>query len=341
MRKLLPVLVSLLIVAGNAFAADSLRILAWPGYVSNEAIHSFQSIHNVSVSVTVINSDEDLWAAGKRNEGSDFDLIAVNTAELQRYIDADLVAPIRVANIPNTKNQISRFRKLAAIPGLARDGNIYAIPYTYSAMGLIYNRKLTKAPTSMAAMWDPVFRGKVLTYNGSTQNFSMTALTLGIRNPFRLSDSQSAQVLKRLLQLRDNVLQFYDTPDEVVTLFRTKEIALAFANYGDQQVETLRKAGLDIGYVIPNEGALAWLDCWAVTRRTPDRKLAEAWIDHMLTPEIAHQLTETQGLANTLHDASKSTTESTDKLVWLEPVENPEKRAWLWERVRAGAPRRR
>ncbi len=43
-----------------------------------------------------------------------------------------------------------------------------------------------------------------------------------------------------------------------------------FANYGSQQVQLLKAAGLNVGYVVPKEGALAWLDCWAITRHAPD-----------------------------------------------------------------------
>ncbi len=54
------------------------------------------------------------------------------------------------------------------------------------------------------------------------------------------------------------------TAEEAATLFSKYDIALLFGNYGTQQLKALREAGADIGYIIPKEGALAWLDCWAV-----------------------------------------------------------------------------
>lgn len=328
---------SLVLLSATASAGESLRILSWPGYASPEAVRAFELRHGVSVELTVVNSDDELWDRARKDSGGSFDLIALNTAELQRYIDADLVGPIRIKNIPNTRNQLQRFTRLSSIPGIMRDGEPYGVPYTYSAMGLIYNKQLvSQAPNSMAAMWEPRYKGKVLAYNGSAHNFSLTALTLGYRDPFKLTTEQFNQVVNRLRGLRDNILKFYSSPDEVVQLFKEREVALIFANYGDQQIQELKRAGADIGYIIPREGALAWLDCWAVARRARDRALAEAWINHVLAPGVARQLTDEQGLSNTLKDSAENDSRRSDKLIWLEPVEDAQKRAIFWERILAG-----
>lgn len=339
--RIIPALAALFCSALHA--EEVLHVLAWPGYASAEAVRSFEARYNVSVEVTVIRSDDELWQHASRNEGANFDLIAVNSAELRRFIDAKLVVPLRLTRIPNVRKQLSRFRRSHAIPGISRDGTVYGVPYSYSAMGLIYNRKLVKeAPSSMEAMWDPRYRGKVLAYNGSSHSFSFTALSLGMRDPFRLSETQFKRVLDRLVALRSNVLKFYADPAEVVEAFRDNEVALVYANYGEQQIKQLREAGEDIGYVIPAEGALARLDCWAITRGARNRALAEAWIDHMLTANVSAQLTEEQGLANTLRESRSKTMQESDKLVWLTPVEDARKRSLYWERIMSGvAPRPR
>lgn len=107
-----------------------------------------------------------------------------------------------------------------------------------------------------------------------------------------------------------------------------------FANYGTQQVSMLKKAGADIGYVIPKEGALAWLDCWSMTRGAKDHKLAEAWINYMLETPVSHALIERQGLSNTLE--APVAVHETDKLLWLHSVENVAKRASLWDKIISG-----
>lgn len=334
-RSLLFVIPFALCLVTTAFAAEALRVLAWPGYAEPDLVKGFEQRTGSRVELTLVDSDDDLWRKVNQNQGTDFDVLAVNVAELQRYIQQGLVVPIELGAVPNHARQVPRFRDLSAIPGLVHGGKPYAIPYTYSDMGLIYDRKqIPVAPDSIRVLWDPRYRGKVLAYDGASHNFSLAAQVMGKASPFRLADRDWPAAVDRLIALRRNVLTFYGQPEESVAVFMEHGVALMFANYGRQQLKMLREAGADVGYVIPREGALAWLDCWAVTRGARDSKLAAAWIDYLLEEAAGRALVERQGLASTtspspLHRAG-------DRLIWLEPVENPERRIRLWRRIVSG-----
>jgi len=298
-------------------------------------VQEFERRHKVRVEVTLVATDDALWQKLTANKGGNFDVFAANTAELKRYIDQGISVPLDLEKIPNTRQQLPRFRDLRAIPGISRGGRVYAIPYTYSEMGLIYNRKLVReTPVSMAAMWDSRYRGRVLAYDGSTHNFTLAALLLGSKDPFRLGEVDYKRAVGKLIDLRHNVLTFYSQPEEAVELFRDNQVALVFANFGSQQVKQLRQAGADIGYVIPREGALAWLDCWAVTKGARNKKLAEAWINYTLEKPVSAALTERQGLANTVN--ADDLERQGDRIIWLEPVEDSLRRAALWRRIVSG-----
>jgi putative spermidine/putrescine transport system substrate-binding protein len=109
-----------------------------------------------------------------------------------------------------------------------------------------------------------------------------------------------------------------------------------FGNYGTQQVELLRRAGVDVGYVIPEEGALAWLDCWAITQGVGNRELAYDWINYMLEPAIAEQLTRREGLANTVTPEPADSAPQSERLIWIQRVESIGQREALWQRIEAG-----
>jgi putative spermidine/putrescine transport system substrate-binding protein len=315
-------------------AQETLRILTWPGYADSDLVEEFANRHGVKVEVTLIDTDEVLRDKINRHQGGDYDVFAANTAELRYYIDQQLVQPLQLADIPNTKRQLWRFRNLQSIPGISRDGNIYAVPYTYAEMGLIYDRtQFSSPPTSLASLWDPKYQGRVLAYDGATHNFSITSLLLG-GAPFRIQDAEFATVGAKLIELRRNVLSFYTQPQESVELFRQHKVALLYANYGRQQLKQLQEAGADVGYVIPQEGALSWLDCWAISRGAKNPRLAEDWINFTLEPRISQELSRRQGLSNTLEAGAESS--NLDKVIWLEPAENDARRAQLWARIRSG-----
>jgi putative spermidine/putrescine transport system substrate-binding protein len=314
-----------------AHGADALRVLTWPGYADPDLVKRFEQENQVRVEVSFVGSDEALRKNLSANGSANFDVFAANTAEMQFYIQHGVAVPLQLANIPNRGHQLARFRDLQRV---TRAGRVYAVPYTYSEMGLIYDRKqFATPPVSLAAMWDPKYQGKVLAFDTSGHNFSIAALVLN-GHPFRIEEAQFRPTVAKLIALRRNVLTFYTLPEESVELFRKHRVALMFANYGSQQVKLLRDAGVDVGYVIPREGALAWLDCWAVTRGARNKALAERWINFMLDKQVGAALTRRQGLANTTE--ALASTKDSDKLIWLEPVEDDQRRAAYWARILSG-----
>ena len=143
-----------------AAQAETLRVLTWPGYADPDLVRRFEQEHQVRVEVSYVSSDEalrkHLSAAGSANH----DVFAANTAEMQFYIQHGVAVPLQLANIPNRTRQLPRFRDLQQVPGISRAGQVYAVAYTYSEMGLIYDRRqFASPPTSLAAMCDPKYKG--------------------------------------------------------------------------------------------------------------------------------------------------------------------------------------
>jgi putative spermidine/putrescine transport system substrate-binding protein len=322
--------------ATPVLAADNtLHVLAWPGYADADVVKSFEERYHARVEVTFVDSDEALWDKMHADHASLFDVVAANTVEIRRYTHEGLLQPLDLALLPNTRLQLPRFRQRSSIGGLTQDGKVYAIPFTYSSMGLIYDRKQVPVPPrSMAELFNPRYRGKVLAFNSAQHNFSFTALALGMANPFQLKAEQMHRVAMQLIALRRNLLTYYNLPEEATELFLRHKAALLFANYGTQQLTQLRKAGADVGYVIPDEGAIAWLDCWAMTRAARNRPLAMAWINYMLDPAISKLLPERQGLANTL--TAPPELDDKARIIWLQPVEDVGRREALWSKIVSG-----
>ena len=331
-----------LLVCGSLFATapatageNVLRVLAWPGYADPDVVKAFEARFHAKVEVTLVDSDEALWDNMHAGRMPQFDVLAANTAEIQRYTQEHMLAPLDLAQIPNTRRQLPRFQALSSIDGLTAGGKVYAIPFTYSSMGLIYDRKqIAVAPTSMAELWNPRYRGKVLDFNSAQHNFSFAALALGYPDPFQLSPTQTREIALKLIDLRRNLLTYYTLPEEATAFFVQHKVALMFGNYGTQQLAQLRRAGADVGYVIPDEGALAWLDCWAMTSAAANRPLALAWINYMLEPDVSALLIQRQGLANTLTPSPESNLNA--HLIWTRPVADVQRREALWSKIVSG-----
>jgi putative spermidine/putrescine transport system substrate-binding protein len=314
--------------------AKELRILAWQGYADDDWVKEFEQQTGATVNVVFIGTDDEIWAKIKGSDGQDFDLFAVNTAQLQRYIDAGLTTPYDLSKVPNQQQTLPRFRDLTKVSGVMRDGKVYAIPFAFDCIGLIYDTdKVSPAPTSMEILWDPKYKGKVLAYDNGEHNFSFTALTLGFQDPFHLSPEQMEQVKAKLIALKKNVLSFYTTADEALQIYKNNDVALIWANYGQQQLKAMKDAGAHVAYINPTEGALAWLDTWAITKGVKDQDLAEQWVNFVLQKKIGQALSDRNGFGNTV--VPYPSAGENDKLVYLQLVEDPTKRADMWNEIKA------
>jgi putative spermidine/putrescine transport system substrate-binding protein len=185
----------------------------------------------------------------------------------------------------------------------------------------------------MDVLWDPKYKGRVLAYDNGEHNFSFTALTLGIQDPFHLSADQMAQVKTKLIALKKNVLSFYTTADEALQIYKNNDVALIWANYGQQQLKAMKDAGAHVAYINPQEGALAWLDTWAITKGVKDKDLAEQWVNFVLQKKIGQMLSDRNGFGNTV--VPYPSAGENDKLVYLQLVEDPTKRADEWNEIKA------
>lgn len=314
--------------------ADNLRVLAWDGYADADWVKEFTATTGIGVDVVFIGSDDEVWAKIKGSEGKDFDIFAVNTAQLQRYINADLVSPIDVSLLPNQKDVLPRFRDLEAVGGVTKDGKVYGIPYCFDSIGLIYDAdKVKPAPTSMSVLWDPAFQGKILAYDNGEHNISFTALMLGYKDPFNLTDDQLETVKAKLVELKRNVLSFYTTADEAQQIYNSNDIALIWANYGQQQLKALQNSGAHVSYTNASEGALAWLDNWVISKGVRDEAAAHQWINFMLSKKIGEELSARTGFGNAAVETGSAS--ANDKLIWIADVEDPLKRSDIWNEVKA------
>jgi len=61
MKRSVILLVFTLLCAVSAHAVETLRVLAWPGYVDADWVAKFEQLFAARVEVTLVGSDEVLW----------------------------------------------------------------------------------------------------------------------------------------------------------------------------------------------------------------------------------------------------------------------------------------
>jgi putative spermidine/putrescine transport system substrate-binding protein/spermidine/putrescine transport system substrate-binding protein len=202
---------------------------------------------------------------------------------------------------------------------------------------LVYDKaQFPTAPDSWSVMWDESLAQKLIALDDANNSIVLGAMVLGLPSPFNLSDAEFEQVKQKLIEQKRLLLTYYAGFDEGVSVFTQSGIAAMFS-MGEPQVPALIKQGVDAAMVIPKEGAIGWLDCWAISAGATDAALAHGWINACLDKSVGKHLTVDLSYGNTT-DAEVNTAQGftyADKLVWLLAPEDFEKRVAVWNEVKA------
>jgi putative spermidine/putrescine transport system substrate-binding protein len=332
---------SVIALSQSALATGELRLAFWEGYGDDDWVAEFESKFDCKANV-IYNTDlGDLWTKIKATEGKDYDIFALDTGGSLKYWQHGLTRAWDLSKIPNTSNQLAAMQDLTRVPNAIHDGEPFGIPMAWGSMGIIYDvDQVVPAPTSWDALWDPKYKGKILVSDFDSDMITMAAQSLGIKDPFHLTDPQLAQVREKLATLLSHSKAIYKSAEESLRMWEEGDIVMMFANLGELQEINFNEAGHNIRYVFPEENdTFAWLDVFSLTvgvEPGSDRyECAHHWVNFFLEKRISEQMTERYGYGSTVSAAASY--RPTDRVIWKTDVESDQGRTDMWNELKASA----
>lgn len=317
-----------------AAQAGDFRILAWEGYADDAWVKAFEAATGARARITYAGSVDEMFARAQGGNGADFDVVSIDTSAFGRYIGAGLLQPVDLAQVPNAANLAPEFAEVGA---LLRDGAVYGVPFAWGSLPLVYDKaQFAAAPESWEVMWDEAYAQRLIALDDANNSVVLAAMVLGLPDPFNLDDAGFAAVREKLIAQKRLLLTYYAGFDEGVSIFASSGVAAMFS-MGEPQVPALIAKGVDAAMTIPKEGAIGWLDCWAISAAARDPALAHAWINACLDRAVGRHLTEVLSYGNTTDPGANEAAGFTygDRLTWLQEPESFERRVALWNEVKA------
>lgn len=311
-----------------------LRVLSFEGYADPQWVAAFERATRSTVSLSYVYSVDEILAKMKASGGRDYDVIIIESSSFRRLIEQRMIQPLDETLLPALAALLPVFKDL---PGVMAESARYGVPYAWGSIPLIYSKAaFQRPPTSWAVLSDPRYRDRVICLDDANNNIVTAAIALGFPDPFRLSALQFDEVEAKLLAIKRNVVTYYAGFDEGASIFAQGGVDLMLA-MAEPQVEMIRERGVEVGLTIPDEGAIGWIDCWAVSAGARDRRLAHAWIDMMTNADRGTYLSRRYRYGN-VNDADANSAaglDYADRLVFLDAPEDFTKRAILWNKVKA------
>ena len=125
------------IAAAAGFASgQEVRLFSFEGYAEPAWVEPFEAETGCKVNASYTGSVDEMFAKMVGSDGADYDLVSIDTSIIQRYVDADLIIPIDMSQIPNTANLLPSFQNVEEVMS---GGEIYAVPMAWGSLGLIYD----------------------------------------------------------------------------------------------------------------------------------------------------------------------------------------------------------
>jgi spermidine/putrescine transport system substrate-binding protein len=343
-------LVVMPISARPANAAGNLSYYTWSQY-NNPAFHnSFVKKYGGSPEMTFFGDEEE--ALQKILSGFTPDLAHPCSYNVGRWHEAGVIKPIDVSRLKYWPDIFSSLKKLE---GTYSGDERWFVPWEWGNSSVIYRTDLVdpsyQTEGTWRILWDERYKGRLAAYKQIDGGVTPAALLAGAKNPFDLTDEEIEKVKELLIQQRSLLRFYWDDNTTVEQALASGEVVAAYG--WNNSVQTLRRQGVSVDFMLPKEGMLNWV-CGVVMINggKGNEEAAYDFLNSLLEPETGKNLIETLGYGHSNHKSFELVSETTLKElgingdpdlllssgVFLSPIpkENREKQTRMFEDVKAG-----
>lgn len=267
---------------------QALNFYNWSNYIGKNTIPNFEKETGIAVNYELFSDEEEMFAKLKTGVQG-YDLAVATDFLIPRLKALNLVSPVPHDKLKNLDNLEPRFRKPPYDPNLD-----HSVPYLWGTTGIGYNKKkVTPAPSSWKALWDPRYKGKMTMLDNVRDAVGCTLLMLGL--PTDTSDPAHLERVKKALIEQKPLLKRYTSAGFDGDLL-AEESWLCQGWSGD--VLRAAKENPAVDYAIPQEGSFLYVDSLCLIQGGRHHEEALKFIDYLLKPEVIAEVTNTVSYPN-------------------------------------------
>ena len=262
-----------------------LRVLNYSEYIDGEVLTLFEEETGIKVIYDEYESTEEAWAKLKVG-GAGYDVVIMAYTHIKLAIDQGLVRKLNKTRIPNLMNLDPEISVNPADPTQE-----YTVPYMWGTTGIAYlETTVDNPPTSWSTFLDKVFLEK---YKGKASllvefldvvQAAMIKLGYDPAEQSNWNDNVMDEVIKLLKDIKPYLVGFYGAGQYMPELVAGR-LYLAQAWSGD--VLVVKEDNPSVEYVLPEDGALSWMDFIVIPKDARSVDEAHEFINFLLRPDIA------------------------------------------------------
>ena len=302
--------VALLAASCGGDRSQVLKVYNWSDYIDESVLPEFEAWYKAQtgedIKVVYQTFDVNETMLSKIEKGhEDYDVVCPSDYIIERMLNNQLLQPLDFASIPDSINYIA-LNKSPYIQGVFKtinpeiDANDYSVAYMWGTTGILYNTD--EVTYEEACTWDvirnPKFAGRILIKDAPRDVYGPVLIYLKQKElqdgtvtlqelMHDSSDESIAAVEAYLKQVKDGVLGWEaDFGKDQMTKNRGV-VSLNWSGDAVWAIEEAATVGVNLDYVVPEEGSTVWFDGWVIPKYAQNVKAATWFIDFMCRPDIA------------------------------------------------------
>jgi spermidine/putrescine transport system substrate-binding protein len=316
MKRFFSLITTLMLLIGivvDTQAADrehTLKIYNWADYIDMDNVlnkfpewYKEQTGEEVEVLYQTFDINESMLTEIEVAQ-EDYDVICPSEYIIERMLRQGLLLKINkdFGNTPNYTDSVSQFA-IDKFQEMAPNNNTcvadYTVGYMWGTTGILYNTAYVKEEDirSLGGLLDPKFSGKIFMKDAYRDVYSVVVLYVyrdEIARGEVTRDDLVANVTKErierveeyLNELKHNVAGWeVDFGKEQMT---KGKVWMNLSWSGDAQwAIDEAPEGVELKYLVPEEGSNIWFDGWCIPKYAKNTKAASYFINYMCMPENA------------------------------------------------------
>ncbi len=310
--------VALILTACAADREHILKVYNWSDYIDEALVEEFEEWYEEQtgdfVKIVYQTFDINETMLSKIEKGhEDYDVVCPSDYIIERMVRDDLVIPIEMdfGETPNyIEGSLSPYITscLKSLVTGDKDASDYAVGYMWGTTGFIYNTKYVD-PEDLRT-WDvlrnPKYAGKIFVKDAARDVYSqviqylkkdeIAAGTVTREELLAIPSKENVDLVENyLMQIKGQVAGYEaDFGKDQMTQGRGW-ISLNWSGDACWARDEAAAVGVELDYVIPDEGATVWFDGWVIPKYAKNVKAASYFINFMCKPENAIRNSEEIG----------------------------------------------
>ncbi|OLP42277.1 ABC transporter substrate-binding protein [Rhizobium oryziradicis] len=268
-------------LAQTASLAAEVHVLNWKGYGADEpwAIAAFEKATGNTVINDFFNSEQEMLTKLRTNPGL-YDVVMINAAFNDQATSEGLIEPIDASKIANYADLGADKSKS---PMLNHNGKVYGVPWVWGLTSIAVNDKaFDKTPTSIQVMWDPAHKGRVVLRDDALEAMQFGAIATG-QNINNIKDLDAVKA--KLTSLMPQIRTFWSAENDWNQMVAANQIDVG-TYWSGSAGRAKKNFKLPVTFVVPEEGAVGWLDAFSIPKGSKNVAGAEAFINYMIDPSF-------------------------------------------------------